>query len=40
VFIDPVQGLSIVPSKSTTAVPSPLSDHYGFFTQVELKAGP
>ena len=39
-FIDPVQGLSIVPSGSTTAVPSTLSDHYGFFTQVELNTGP
>jgi hypothetical protein len=38
VFRQPVAGLTLVPSKGAAAVPTPLSDHYGFFAELELES--
>ncbi|OHD68632.1 MAG: hypothetical protein A2177_15205 [Spirochaetes bacterium RBG_13_68_11] len=36
VFTQPVAGLTLVPSKGAAAVSTPLSDHYGFFAELDL----
>jgi endonuclease/exonuclease/phosphatase family metal-dependent hydrolase len=36
VFTQTVEGLALVPSKGAAAVPSPLSDHYGFLAELDL----
>jgi endonuclease/exonuclease/phosphatase family metal-dependent hydrolase len=38
VFTQPVAGLALVPAKGATPVPTPLSDHYGFFAELELES--
>jgi endonuclease/exonuclease/phosphatase family metal-dependent hydrolase len=36
VFTQTIAGLALVPSKGAASVPTPLSDHYGFFAELEL----
>jgi endonuclease/exonuclease/phosphatase family metal-dependent hydrolase len=36
----PVAGLALVPSRGAAPVPTPLSDHYGFFAELELDTVP
>jgi endonuclease/exonuclease/phosphatase family metal-dependent hydrolase len=38
VFTQPVAGLALVPAKGAATVPTPLSDHYGFFAELELES--
>jgi endonuclease/exonuclease/phosphatase family metal-dependent hydrolase len=38
VFTQPVAGLALVPSKGAAVIPTPLSDHYGFFAELELES--
>jgi endonuclease/exonuclease/phosphatase family metal-dependent hydrolase len=40
VFTEAVAGLSLVPSRGSQPVPTPLSDHYGFFADLDLESGP
>jgi len=39
VFTQAVAGLSLAPSRGARPVPTPLSDHYGFFTELDLETG-
>jgi endonuclease/exonuclease/phosphatase family metal-dependent hydrolase len=38
VFTQPVAGLALVPSRGAAGMPTPLSDHYGFFVKLELES--
>jgi endonuclease/exonuclease/phosphatase family metal-dependent hydrolase len=39
VFTEAVAGLSLVPSRGSQPVPTPLSDHYGFLADLDLESG-
>ncbi len=40
IFDAPVEGLNIIPASGAAPVPVPLSDHYGFMTDIEVNGSP